>query len=317
LTEEFNKSVSIIIPTRNEADTLEECLKSILAQSISPLEIIIVDGGSTDNTLEIAEKYAARIIKEGEFASPANARNLGAENAKGDVLLIMDADIMLEKNCLGQALELFKDRNVIAVVPNESNSNHSYLEVIQRKWNEGSRTPINIGLRNAKISGLVFFVRKKVFEKVRFNTAYGFGEDDDFSTRVEREFNGYKILNAENCKVISHLPHTLKELATRYMWWGRTFPAYFVKHFSLKSILNLGSLILPLAVLLLLLTLFVLPQTTIIFIIFISLFVAQILIACFRSKSVFFLQFAFFDVVRSIFFTVGLIESTFVTKKGR
>jgi len=317
LSKELEEKVSIIVPTRNEADVLEECLKSIFTQSITPLETIVVDGGSTDNTLDIARKYNTKIIKEEGFSSPANARNLGAENAKGDILLIMDADVTPQKDCLRNALQLFKDKNVIAVIPQELNRNHSFIELIQRKWNEGSRTSVSIGLPKAKVVGLVLFVRKKAFAKVRFDTTYGFGEDDDFCMRLEKEFRGCRILVAENCSVTSHLPHTFKELATRYIWWGRTFPSYFAKHFSLKSFLNLGSLTLPLVVLISLLMLFIFPQVWIFFLLFFSLFIVQILAVCVRSKSTSFLQFIFFDIIRSSFFAVGLVQSVFVTKKGR
>jgi len=309
--------VSIVIPTKNEEDMLEKCLKSILAQSSCPLETIIVDGGSTDNTLFIAKKYDAKIIKEGEYSSPANARNVGAQNAKGDILLIMDADIMLHRHCIARALELFRKKNVIAIIPTDLNYNHSYVESIQRKWNEGARTSINIGLRNAKVSGLVIFIRKKVFEKVRFNTEYGFGEDDDFSMRLEEEFKGSRILVPENCKVISHHPHTFREFATRYIWWGRTFFLYMAKHFCFRSFLNLSSFLLPILVLLSFFTSLMLPNLRIFSITFFSLFIIKIFIICVRSRSMLFLQFAFFDITRSFFFALGLIQSVFTTQKGR
>jgi len=113
LSEECKERISVIIPTKNEGDMLESCLKSIFSQSIDPLEVIIVDGGSTDNTLDIAKKFDVKVIEEGKFSSPANARNLGAENAEGEVLLIMDADVILQNDCLKCALKTFEDKDVI------------------------------------------------------------------------------------------------------------------------------------------------------------------------------------------------------------
>ena len=309
--------ISIIIPTKNEEDVLEECLRSIFSQSVNPVEVIIVDGSSTDNTLNIAKKFDVKILKEEGFSSPANARNLGAENAKGDILLIMDADIVLHKDCLKHALEIFNDKNVISVLPSELNLDHSHLELIQRKWNEGSRTSMSIGLRKAKTSGLVAFFRRKVFERVKFDKTYGFGEDDDFSTRLEKDFEGYKTLVAANCKVISHSPHTIKEFATRYMWWGRTFFAYLYDHFGLKSILNMTSLLLPMFLMFTVFIYPVFPWTGPLCIFLLSLFVIKILVICFRSKSALFIQFVLFDLARSFFFVVGLVQSLFISKKGR
>ncbi len=311
------QTISVIIPTKNEEDVIEECLMSIFNQSVNPLEVIIVDGCSTDHTLDIAKKFNVTIIKEGEFSSPANARNVGAENAKGDIILLMDADVLLEHDCLERASEVFMDDNVIAAVPSELGYNHSYLELIQRKWNEGLRTSVNIGLQRVTTSGLVAFFRKEVFEKIKFDTAFGFGEDDDFSTRLRKEFDGYKILTAEDCKVIAHSPHTIGELAARYVWWGRTFLAYLGKHINLKSFLNMGSLLLPTLVTFSFFSWLLVPPAGVLFGVLLFLFVLKILIVCIRSRSLLFFQFFFFDLTRSLFFFAGLVQSLFTTKKGR
>jgi len=310
-------TVSIIIPTKNEEKVLEECLRSISSQSVCPLEVIVVDGGSTDDTLYIAKRFDVNIVKEEEPSSPANARNLGAEKAKGKILLMMDADTVLHNDCLRHALEIFEDKNVIALLPSIVNQDHSYLELIQRKWNEASRTSMTIGLKKARTSGFVIFFRREVFGKVKFNTTYGFGEDDDFSTRLEREFKDRKILVAEDCKVISHSPHTIKELAARYMWWGRTFFAYAFRHFGLKSILNMGSLLLPVFVVFTLSIYLLFPQTLPLFISLLSLFIVKITVICLRSRSAFFVQFTIFDLTRSFFFVAGLAQSLFAGRKGR
>jgi len=313
---ESAETISVIIPTKNEGDTLEECLLSVFNQSISPFEAMIVDGGSTDNTLEIAKKFNVKIIIEGKSSSPASARNLGAENAKGTILLIMDADVTLQKDCLKYALDIFKEKNVICVIPSELNRNHSYLELVQRKWNEGLRTSINIGFQKANAPA--YFFRREVFEKVKFNTAYGFGEDDDFSTRLENEFGSSEILVTTDCKVIAHLPHTIKELATRYIWWGRTSFSYLMKHFSFKSILNMGSLLLPMFVVFCFFASLLFPQARVLLISLFLLFIVKIFIICIRSRSAYFFQFTFFDAVRSFFFVVGFVQTPlFIRKKGR
>jgi glycosyltransferase involved in cell wall biosynthesis len=311
------ETISVVIPTKNEGELMAACLKSVYNQSTRPSEVIIVDGGSTDNTLEIATKYGAKIVKEQGFSSPANARNLGVELSEGTILLIMDADVILQQDCLKNALKAFNDETVIGVLPYEQNQDDSYIERIQRKWNEGSRTAIGIGLKQAKTSGLVGFYRKEVLERVKFDTRYGFGEDDDFSARIEMEFHGRKIFVAEDCKVISHSPHTFNEFATRYTWWGRTFAAYFAGHFGLKSILNLSSLLLPLIVVITLFASILFAPALLAFIVLLSLFIVKTSVICYRSKSYYLIQFMFFDLTRSFFFTAGLAQSMFSRGKGR
>jgi len=309
--------VSIIIPTKNEEDVLEDCLESIISQSVQPLETIIVDGGSTDKTLEISKRFHARVVIEERSSSPANARNLGVEKAGGDILLVLDADTLLARNCLEQATKAFDDKNVIAVLPSQLEEDHSYLELIQRKWTDGSRTSMSVGVRKAKTSGFVMFFRKEVFVKTKFDTKYGFGEDDDFSVRLEKTFDAGRIVVSSDCKVISHSPHTLKELATRYMWWGRTFPTYFAKHINFRSTINAVSLLFPALLTIGLGFSIFFPQIRLVFIILSSLFGARILTVCFRSKSTLFFQFALFDIARSFLFVAGLARSPFLRKRGR
>ena len=76
-------TISIIIPTLNEARFLPKLLESIKKQTFTDYEVIVADAGSKDKTLEIAKKYGARIVKGG---FPAEGRNAGARAAKGDFL---------------------------------------------------------------------------------------------------------------------------------------------------------------------------------------------------------------------------------------
>ena len=83
----MNKCVSIVIRTKNEEELIEVVLKSIKTQTYTDYEIILVDSGSTDLTVEIAKKYGCKIlnIKPEEFTF-GYAINYGFENSKGDYL---------------------------------------------------------------------------------------------------------------------------------------------------------------------------------------------------------------------------------------
>ncbi len=93
--------LSIIIPAKNEADTIEECLKSLSNQDLdrSEYEIIVVDGNSTDETIKIASPYADRIIPQ-KSKGIGGARRDGAEASRGDILVFTDADTIHESNWL-------------------------------------------------------------------------------------------------------------------------------------------------------------------------------------------------------------------------
>ena len=87
--------LSIIIPTKNEEKLLPLLLQSIKNQDIKYHEIIVADGGSTDRTCDIASNCGCEVVL-GE--SPAKARNNGAKAASGDLLLFLDADVVLDGN---------------------------------------------------------------------------------------------------------------------------------------------------------------------------------------------------------------------------
>jgi glycosyltransferase involved in cell wall biosynthesis len=105
----------VIIPTLNEEKNLSLCLASLQSNHWNPYEVIIVDGGSKDQTVKIAEQYGAKVIVEPacpEFTS----RNIGAEKAKGDVLLFTCADVIFPKDLLRTVHRKFtNDRSLVAV----------------------------------------------------------------------------------------------------------------------------------------------------------------------------------------------------------
>jgi glycosyltransferase involved in cell wall biosynthesis len=104
-------SVSIIIPTYNEEAYIERCLKSILAQNIvveypDYFEIIVVDSYSSDKTIEIAKRYANRIIYAPR--GKLTARDLAIKNSNGEIIVSVDADVFAPVNWLNLLLRHFR-----------------------------------------------------------------------------------------------------------------------------------------------------------------------------------------------------------------
>lgn len=112
-------SLSLVIPTFNSAKTLEKCLDSIINQNYphSKREIIIIDGGSTDKTIEIAKRYKTKIIFNRDTVEE-KGRPLGIDNAQGEIIGFIDADnILPKKNFLEKIVEPFSDREIIISEP--------------------------------------------------------------------------------------------------------------------------------------------------------------------------------------------------------
>ena len=105
--------ISVIIPVYNTELYLEQCIDSILAQTVPPYEIILVDDGSTDSSGSICDRYDMQfpIIKcfHQSNGGVSKARNTGLEQASGDFVLFVDSDDYIDNNLLAQ-LEI-KDEN--------------------------------------------------------------------------------------------------------------------------------------------------------------------------------------------------------------
>lgn len=100
-------SISIVIPAYNAAQYLDRCLAAIAESSVLPIECIIVDDGSTDETGAIGQKIATKILSTGGRHGPARARNLGAGAATGDIILFIDSDVCVHPDTVGRIADRF------------------------------------------------------------------------------------------------------------------------------------------------------------------------------------------------------------------
>ena len=102
-------SVSVVVPVFNGEAELEQCLSALRNSGVAPLEIIVVDDGSTDRSKEVATRHGARVLSTGGRSGPARARNLGAHDAKGDVLFFLDADVVAQADAVGRVRAAFAE----------------------------------------------------------------------------------------------------------------------------------------------------------------------------------------------------------------
>jgi glycosyltransferase involved in cell wall biosynthesis len=103
-------TVSVVIPCYNRAGTIAEAIQSVRAQSRAPLELIVVDDASSDDSAQIAERAGARVIRIATNAGNAAARNVGARVATGDAIAWLDSDDFWDANHISVVAGLL-DRN--------------------------------------------------------------------------------------------------------------------------------------------------------------------------------------------------------------
>jgi glycosyltransferase involved in cell wall biosynthesis len=107
--------VSVIVPAYNAESTLAECLVRVFDSTYEGLEVVLIDDGSTDHTRAIAARFPVRLASTGGRLGPAAARNLGARMAEGDILLFIDADVMLRPDAIDRLVGRFARGDVDAV----------------------------------------------------------------------------------------------------------------------------------------------------------------------------------------------------------
>ncbi len=105
---------TVIIPALNEEEFIGDCLRSIRAQTLQPAEIIVLDNGSTDRTVEIAKKYAD-VVLIFPGLSLWEMKQRGVEAAKSPIVVTTDADTVAPPEWLEKLLRHFSDPNIVAV----------------------------------------------------------------------------------------------------------------------------------------------------------------------------------------------------------
>ncbi|MES2439820.1 MAG: glycosyltransferase family 2 protein [Verrucomicrobiota bacterium] len=101
--------VSVIIPTYNRADTVARTIQSVLDQTYQPMEVIVVDDGSTDQTLEVLEQFDSRIqVIRQPNGGPSAARNNGVAHSKGAIIAFLDSDDTWRKDKLEHQVRMME-----------------------------------------------------------------------------------------------------------------------------------------------------------------------------------------------------------------
>lgn len=168
--------VSVIVTTYNNHETLDVCLRSIMAQTYSPIELVVVDNSSKDDTKAIASRYVSRVFNKGPERSAQ--RNYAFTKSKGDYVLIVDSDMELDPQVVASCMSIMRSDPTIGgvIIPEESFG--------EGFWAQCKRLERSFYVGQDTIEAARFF-RREVFDRSGgYSEEMTGGEDWDLSRRI-------------------------------------------------------------------------------------------------------------------------------------
>lgn len=231
----MNALVSIIIPTKNSATTLDACLASVTSQSYTNIEVIVVDNASSDTTIAIAHAHNATVAHAGNERSAQ--RNKGAHISKGNYLMFVDSDMELSKDVIQNCVHVMQHTVIIQaiVIPEESIGNGFWAECkrferlfyINIPWMQACR-----------------FFRKSSFEAVGgFDTDCIGTEDFDIHNRIVYTFGATSVESIDSHIIHSEGTLTLRTLWRKKYYYGKGLRPYTLKNYNRQAFQEQSSLV--------------------------------------------------------------------------
>ncbi|GGV76932.1 bifunctional polysaccharide deacetylase/glycosyltransferase family 2 protein [Streptomyces massasporeus] len=241
---EITRPVTVIVPAYNEKECIANTLDS-LARSTHPIEIIVVDDGSTDGTSEIAREAAlalgmtnVRVVRQENTGKPA-ALNNGVRSARHDIVVMMDGDTVFEPDTVRQLVQPFADPEVGAVAGNAKVGNRTtvigawqHIEYVMG-FNLDRRM-YDLLRCMPTIPGAIGAFRREAVLQVGGMSEDTLAEDTDITIAMHRD--GWRVVYQEHARAWTEAPGSLKQLwSQRYRWSYGTMQALWKHRKSLTD----------------------------------------------------------------------------------
>ena len=228
--------ISIIVPAFNEEITLKSCLQSLVELDYPEYEIIVIDDGSTDKTLEEARRFESSGVKviHQENQGKANALNNGINVSKGEIVVTVDADTILERDSLRKIASRFVANSRVGAVAGNVKviPEPSLLNIIQ-----GTEYTVGINLiRKAQsmlgcvmiVPGPIAALKREAVERVGFFSDDTFAEDFDITMKILKA--GYQVEYEDDAISYTDAPKNLEDFMKQRRRWYRGMMQVLDKH---------------------------------------------------------------------------------------
>ncbi len=214
--------VSVQICTLNEEDNIADCLAKVVSNN--PAEIIVIDGGSTDPTVKLAQSYGATVIEAGRVGL-GKQRQIGVLATAQPYIAVVDADDRLEPDCLPKLLAELNDNKLAAIQASVlSFSNETYL---QTAWGLFCSLNINEVGKTTMVGRPAMYTRAAVLT-ANFDELFTYaGEDTDASYRFEKLGLPQGIGTGVSYRI--H-PTTFRDCKRKWISYGRGYARFGYRH---------------------------------------------------------------------------------------
>ncbi|MFP3951998.1 MAG: glycosyltransferase [Candidatus Bathyarchaeia archaeon] len=229
-------TVSIIVPAYNEEKVIDRCLEALIEVDYPRKDIIVVDDGSTDGTLQVARGYldeGIKVFHRDKSGGKSAALNMGILFAKGEIVVTCDADSMICRRALRTVVKHFEDPEISAVAGNVKVLNRKNLatrcQALEYIINE------NIYRRIFDVFGVVPVVpgplaafRKSVLEEVGRYDSDTLTEDFDITVKALK--TGKAVQALTDAYVYTEAPESWRDFIGQRLRWNRGTYQNLIKH---------------------------------------------------------------------------------------
>jgi poly-beta-1,6-N-acetyl-D-glucosamine synthase len=234
ISQETFPRISIIVPAFNEEKTIQQCIKSLSNIDYPNYEIIIVDDGSTDQTLLKASQCACAKVLHQENGGKPNALNNGIRHSSGQIILTVDADTTLDNQALRVMAARFDSNPLLGAVAGNVKVKQE-PKILNAVQSAEYATGINLVRKGQSVLGCVMIVpgpvaalRREAVERAGLFASDTFAEDFDITLNIIKK--GYKIEYEEKSLAYTDAPKNAEDLIKQRRRWYRGMIQVLDKH---------------------------------------------------------------------------------------